>query len=333
MSDTSLTAMNTLGVPSKARRVHLIEKIDDLKRLAARFRANGPVVLGGGSNVVLAETIEQPVCLIRNRGIGVTRNGSAVEVTVAAGENWHNLVRWSLANGLAGLENLALIPGCVGAAPVQNIGAYGVELEGLFQRLLALDVQAGELLVLNRDDCKFAYRSSVFKLHPGRFIIAEVTLILQPGGTEVNTTYPDVAVELERLGVVRPDPVRVAEAVIRVRRRKLPDPRWVPNVGSFFKNPILSQERFDSMKIEHRALNGYSDPAGIKVAAAELIDLCGCKELRSGGLQVWPRQPLVLINPEHQSGAEVLAFAERIRVAVLQRFGVRLEIEPDIVGL
>jgi UDP-N-acetylmuramate dehydrogenase len=326
-----LDHLNTLGVPSRAQRLEQIQSREDLLRLAAEFAAEGYFVLGGGSNVVLAEAIDQPVCLMCNRGIELVQHGDKVAVTAAAGERWHDLVRWTLGKGLGGLENLALIPGSVGAAPVQNIGAYGVELNNLFLQLQALDVRTGEMIVLDKNACEFSYRSSLFKSHPGRYIISDVTLLLDAHSRGVNVDYPDVAAELTRLGVGRPRPADVAEAVIRVRRRKLPDPRFVPNVGSFFKNPVISRQQYDALP-DTESLRHYDDEAGVKLSAAQLIDRSGGKTLRAGGLSVWARQPLVLTNPGHQTGREVLAFARQIQDAVRGRFGVRLQIEPDTVG-
>jgi UDP-N-acetylmuramate dehydrogenase len=328
----SLAHLNTLGVTSRAREVQVIASIQDLEDLAPTARKSGLVVLGGGSNVILGDWLEEPVWLMRNRGIGVEAMGGIVEVTVAAGENWHNLVRWSLARGYSGLENLALIPGSAGGAPVQNIGAYGAELASRFVRLSALDVEAGRMISLDRAACQFGYRTSVFKSQPGRYVIGEVTLALDVKPTEVVSDYADLAAELNRMGVSDPTPVQVAEAVIRVRRRKLPDPRFVPNAGSFFKNPIVSGSEYDGLCRIHGTLAGRADGGRMKLAAAELIDRCGFKENTAAPVRVWQRQPLVLTNPERRPADDVLAYADRIRDAVESRFGVRLELEPDTFG-
>ena len=332
MTGESLAHLNTLGVTSRAREVHVVRSTQDLEDLAPLARDSGLLVLGGGSNVILGDWLEESVWLMRNRGVSVETLGRTAEVTVAAGENWHNLVRWSLARGYAGLENLALIPGSAGGAPVQNIGAYGVELDSRFVRLSALDIEAGRMVSLDRSACQFGYRSSMFKSHPGRYVIGEVTLALDTRPVEVVTDYADVATELNRMGVDDPVPVQVAEAVIRVRRRKLPDPRFVPNAGSFFKNPVIPGSEFDRLCKRHGTLSGRADGDGIKLAAAELIDRCGFKEDTAAPVRVWQRQPLVLTNPERRPAAEVLAYADRIRGAVESRFGVRLELEPDTFG-
>lgn len=335
-----LTALNTLSVRSEARELHTLSSLRDLPAVTVSAREGPVVVLGGGSNVVLAERLDCPVFLIRNRGIRAETRGARIEVTAAAGESWHGLVRWCLGRGLSGIENLALIPGSVGAAPVQNIGAYGVELDARFVALRALEVASGRLMTLTRAECGFGYRTSAFKSEPGRFVIAEVTLSLDETPGSPVTGYPDVAVELEAMGRRRPRPVDVAEAVIRIRRRKLPDPRRTPNAGSFFKNPVVDGATAIRLSALIPELRTFPAADGVKLAAAQLIDRC--RRGASGAVpfwasadapvRVWHRQPLVLTNPGQRPAAEVLAVAEAIRGAVADRFGVRLELEPDIIG-
>ncbi len=331
---TDLSGLNTLGVPAEAAQAYRIQRTDDLLAVAGKLRGGAVLILGGGSNVVLPRRVETPVCLMRNRGIRASGRGEQVAVTAAAGENWHDLVRWSLARGLRGIENLALIPGSVGAAPVQNIGAYGVELAERFVSLQALDLETGRLQHLDRSDCAFGYRTSLFREAPGRFVILEITLALAREPGPVSTGYAGVEEELQRMGIARARPVDVAEAVIRVRRRKLPDPRRVPNVGSFFRNPVITRAHYQRLTVGGRQLKSHPEGDGVKLAAAELI--AHCMKDAAGGwagkdapVRVWPRQPLVLTNPGRCDGARVLAVAEEIRRAVLERFGVRLTIEPD----
>lgn len=337
---TSLAALNTLAIPAEADEVQLLHSVAELQGFLDKLRAVGrtPIILGGGSNVILADRIDAPVCVMRMRGIRArTVVGGAVEVTVAAGENWHDLVRWSLGQGLSGLENLALIPGSVGAAPVQNIGAYGVELASGFVAADVLALDTGRTLRITKDDAEFGYRTSLFKVNPGRFVITAVTMRLQSETPAIHMDYADVAEELERLGRVSATrPVDVAEAVVRIRRRKLPDPRRVPNAGSFFKNPVVSVETFNDLQTRHGGLKSYADPAGIKLAAAQLIEYCINGDdgrpywaQPDQPVRVWHRQPLVLTNPGRRSGAEVLKVAGAIRGAVEGRFGIRLQLEPD----
>jgi UDP-N-acetylmuramate dehydrogenase len=333
--------MNTLGVPSEAADVRWIRGVEDLERACADARGLGlrPVVLGSGSNVVLPERIEAPVCLIRNRGLAVRMTADGVEVTAAAGECWHDLVRWSLGQGFAGLENLALIPGSVGAAPVQNIGAYGEELAARFVEAQVLELASGRRLRMVSADMAFGYRTSMLKADPGAFVIISLTLRLETRKPVINDRYPDVAEELKRMGRARtPRPVDVAEAVVRVRRRKLPDPRSVPNAGSFFRNPVIDEAHYRALVRRHGPLKHYPDPDGVKMAAAELIDrtLMAAEEPVAWAepdapVRVWDRQPLVLTNPGRRPATEVLEVAGQIQAAVMDRYAIRLQMEPDLI--
>ena len=336
---TSLADMNTLAVPSSATRLHVITGAEDLLKRWRDAQAADvrPVILGGGSNVVLAEHIGTPVWLIRNRGLTVEACRQGAEVTVAAGESWHGLVRWSLGLGLPGLENMALIPGSVGAAPVQNIGAYGEELAACFIGAEALNMRTGKIERLGAEELAFGYRTSSLKTTPGAYVILSLTLRLGDGRRPLNASYPDVAEELKRMGRQRRhSAVDIAEAVVRVRRRKLPDPRFVPNAGSFFRNPVIDASAFRALEQRHGPLRHFPDPDGVKLAAAQLIDLC-LKAARApvswaepdAPIRVWDRQPLVLTNPGRRPAGEVLAVADLIRQAVAERFGIRLQMEPD----
>jgi UDP-N-acetylmuramate dehydrogenase len=321
--------------------LHRIDSVDDLRRVWQEGQAQGwvPRLLGDGSNVVLAEEITTPLCLMRIRGLEATPAAGGVHVRAAAGESWQGLVRWSLGQGLAGLENLALIPGSVGAAPVQNIGAYGAELAERFVVADVLDLTSGTVCRMGRDEMAFGYRTSLLKGVPEKFAVLSITLRLDSEPATVNASYPDVSAELARMGRAEtPTPVHLAEAVVRIRRRKLPDPRVVPNAGSFFKNPVVSKETFTRMLSQHGELKAYPDTGGMKLAAAQLIERCiqASDERPSWAradapVRVWPRQPLVLTNPGRRPASEVLRVADQIRDAVQSRFDVRLQREPDLI--
>jgi UDP-N-acetylmuramate dehydrogenase len=238
---------------------------------------------------------------------------------------------WSLQQGYYGLENLALIPGSVGAAPVQNIGAYGVELSDLLQSVTAMDLGSGKLIQLSLEDCEFGYRDSVFKRQRQRFVILEVTLRLARS-PQPNIEYPDLRQELAVMRIGEPTPQDIAQAVIRVRQQKLPDPAVYPNVGSFFKNPVISAAQQASLKKQLPALKSFAFADGYKLAAAQLLDLAGWKQKSGHGVSVWPGQPLVLVNEHATDGESVLQFARAIQKDVEERYGVRLEIEPDTIG-
>ncbi len=325
---------NTLGVACLAQASE-VRSIAELRDFYSQPGNESARVLGEGSNVVLAPQLDCPVCIMGIRGLQLREvDHRQVDVIAGAGENWHELVCWSLAQGLYGLENLSLIPGSVGAAPVQNVGAYGAELAEFFVELSALDTHTGDLVVMDRASCEFSYRDSLFKSSGAerrRFVIAGITLRLSRQAAP-RTDYPDIQRELQQLGIDDASPEQVAETVIRVRRRKLPDPAVTPNVGSFFKNPQLDRPQAERVRRDFPQLNQYPTAHGSKLSAAQLIDLCGWKTRETGPVRVWQRQPLVLVNPERCDGRTVLRLAEAIREDVSTRFGIRLEIEPDTVG-
>ena len=328
MGETTLA--NTLGVSCRADRLAVARSEGELIS-ALRRHGSDLLLLGGRSNVILPRRLRRPSVLVATRGIDVRSAGDGFLVTVRAGENWHGLVRWSLGQGLCGLENLALIPGSVGAAPIQNIGAYGVELAGRTDSVRVFDRLAGEVRHLSPAQCGFGYRTSVFKAEPERFAVLEVTLRLGRSGARV-LDYPDVRQELRRLGWRQPNARQVAEAVIRIRRRKLPDPRRWGNVGSFFKNPVVAVEQAERLAESVPGLVHHACGSGVKLAAAQLIDLCGWKGHHAGAVGVWRRQPLVLVNRGSASADDFLALARGLRTSVLQRFRVPLELEPTVVS-
>ena len=325
---------NTLGVPCVADAVRVVA---DAETLADNLReaeasARPVTVVGGGSNLVLRSRLPGVVLLLRIRGLRVERlAANRWRVTAGAGEDWHEVVCATLGLGIGGLENLALIPGSVGAAPVQNIGAYGRELKDVLESVTVFDRRSGGLRELTVEDCGFGYRDSAFRRGGGASpapIIVAVTMILGHRGLVAD--YPDVTHELRRSGI-RPSHWAIADVVTRVRRRKLPDPRRVGNVGSFFKNPVVTPGAFDRLRGK-LSIDGYAVGDRIKVSAARLIDAAGWKGVAHGAVQVWPRQPLVLVNHGGATGADVLALARRIRDDVFSKYHVALELEPTVLG-
>ena len=321
---------NTLGVPCKADRC-IVARTGAQLIAALKRHAQDLVVLGGCSNVVLPARLKRPVCLVATRGIELRPEGGSFLVTAAAGESWHGLVRRTLGSGLGGLENLALIPGSVGAAPIQNIGAYGVELAERIVSVRVFDRTTEEIEDFSPERCGFGYRTSVFKSDPDRYAVLAVTLRLDRHGLPV-LNYPDVSRELGRLGWREPSPRQVAEVIIRVRRRKLPDPRRWGNVGSFFKNPVVTADAAERLARSVPGLVRHDAARGVKLAAAQLIDLSGWKGHRAGAAGVWHRQPLVLVNHGGACGDDFLTLAGILRDSVMQRFQVRLELEPRVIS-
>jgi UDP-N-acetylmuramate dehydrogenase len=330
-----LTALNTLHLPARAEALQPVEAAMDLPALTEALLQRGtPVlVLGGGSNIVFAGDFAGTVLHMRTRGIELlAHTGDTVRVAVAAGESWHDWVAHALAQGWYGLENLALIPGTVGAAPVQNIGAYGVELFEFVDRIEAWDMQSRIWLQLDAADCCPGYRDSVFKQSlAGRAIITRVTFRLTTR-PHVRCDYADLRGALRDAGVTAPTPRDVFDAVCAVRRAKLPDPALLGNAGSFFRNPVLPAGDAARLLAAHPDAPHYQgDDGTIKFAAAWLIDQCGWKGHRRGDAGVHERQALVLVNFGHARADDILGLAADIRRSVLARFGVTLEAEPRVV--
>jgi UDP-N-acetylmuramate dehydrogenase len=329
-----LKAHNTFGFDVSAQLACRIEQEAQLMAAVRDTRAAGlpRLVLGGGSNVVLTGDFAGLVLLVALRGRRVVReDADAWYVEAASGEPWHEFVAWTLSQGMPGLENLALIPGTVGAAPIQNIGAYGLEMCERFASLRAVELATGEVHEFDADACRFGYRDSVFKREGrDRFVITSVTFRL-PKVWEPRAGYADLAHELAARGDAPHDPTAQAifDAVVAVRRAKLPDPLELGNAGSFFKNPVIDAAQFAALKAREPDVVSYTQPDGrVKLAAGWLIDRCGWKGRAMGAAAVHERQALVLVNRGGASGAEVLALAKAIQADVLARFNVELEAEP-----
>ena len=325
----SLKPFNTFGLDCRAAALIEIESEEDLLGLPG-LDPKRDFVLGGGSNVVLLGDVPGTVYLNRIAGIGIIGEDSgSVQVEAGAGENWHGLVSWSLEQGLCGLENLSLIPGSVGAAPIQNIGAYGVELASVLESVTAWDWRAGGWTTLSREDCRLGYRDSRFRTaDAGRYLITSVRLSLSRS-FEARIDYPGLA---EELVGTRPTARAVSDAVIRLRRRKLPDPAVAGNAGSFFKNPVIARDQAEQLRSRHAELLAWPLENGkVKLSAAWMIEACGLKGRREGGARVSEQHALVLVNEGGASGHDVSALAIEVQKAVYEAFGVRLEPEPLLV--
>ncbi|MEO0318171.1 MAG: UDP-N-acetylmuramate dehydrogenase [Pseudomonadota bacterium] len=332
--DVSLRDLNTFGIDASASACVRVHSVADLQALRAdpALSALPRLVLGGGSNLLLTRDVDGLV--LHMTGTGIVIDGEDAQyryVTAQAGENWHGFVRWTLAHGCPGLENLSLIPGTVGASPIQNIGAYGSELAEFVDAVTAFDFTTGEIFTLDAAACGFGYRDSIFKhALKDRAVICSVRYRL-PKQWHSNLRYPELANEIAAQGIASPTAMQVSDAVIAIRRRKLPDPAQIGNAGSFFKNPVVSAATRDALLAQHPALVSYPQADGsCKLAAGWLIDQCGWKGKSLGAAGVHDRQALVLVNRGGATGAEVLALACRIVEDVQQRFGVTLEPEPVV---
>lgn len=333
-TDVSLKPFNSFGVEVRARLFAEAHSDDDVRRaLVLAGERNLPLlVIGGGSNLLLTRDVDALVLRMASRGLRIVQDdGQQVLVEAEAGEPWHPFVLWSLEQGLGGLENLSLIPGTVGAAPMQNIGAYGVELKDVFAGLTALDRQTGELRDFSLQECAFAYRDSLFKREANRWLILRVRFVLSRGAP-LRLDYGPVCQRLLEIGVEVPTASDVSRAICSIRSEKLPDPAELGNAGSFFKNPLVSVEVAERIRAEHADLVSY--PAGeglVKLAAGWLIERAGWKGFREGDAGVHRLQALVLVNYGAASGEQLLALARRIQADILSRFGVELEIEPNVL--
>nr|AHN97941.1 UDP-N-acetylenolpyruvoylglucosamine reductase [uncultured bacterium lac153] len=336
VENAKLDARNTFGVAARAPMLVEVGNTDALPELFGyAMLSEGPVlVLGGGSNLLFAGDPQGVVLALTAQSIALVEDdGETAIVRADAGVEWHAFVLWTLGHGLAGLENLALIPGTVGAAPIQNIGAYGVEVRESIHAVHAFDRRTRTMTTLSAEACAFAYRDSVFKHDPDRYVVTSVEFRLSRA-TRVRIDYAGVGDELAAMGIETPRASQVAEAVCRIRRRKLPDPTVIGNAGSFFKNPIVpfaqAQALVDAQP--HAPVFRGADDDTRKLSAAWLIDQCGWKGFREGDAGVAPSHALVLVNHGRATGAELLALARRIAASVEERFGVAIEPEPRIVG-
>ena len=329
-----LTGFNTFGLRARAARLVYVSDADHARALVneADWARTPRLVLGGGSNVVLTGDFAGTVLKVDLPGRRLLRTeADAWIVEAGAGENWHDFVRWTLAQGWPGLENLSLIPGTVGAAPIQNIGAYGLEIVDRFDSLDAIDLDTGACRSFRAHDCAFGYRDSVFKRQPGKWLVTAVRFRL-PRPWRAVTRYADVARELEARGLAQPGALEVSDAVIAIRRRKLPDPAEIGNAGSFFKNPVVAAEACARLLAAHPALPHYPQPDGSeKLAAGWLIEQAGWKGRDLGPVGCYERQALVLVNRGGACGADVRRIADAIMADVERAFGVRLEPEPVFV--
>ncbi|KPM31861.1 UDP-N-acetylenolpyruvoylglucosamine reductase [Croceitalea dokdonensis DOKDO 023] len=335
LQNVSLRPYNTFGIAVKAKAFLSVttplqlQKALRLEAYAERF------IISGGSNMLLTKDVDALVLHIALKGISIVEEtDEAVIIKAMAGENWHELVQWSLARNYGGLENLSLIPGNTGTAPIQNIGAYGVELKDIFVGCEAMEVKTQELVEFSKEDCKFGYRDSIFKNEAkDRYIITSVLLKLTKKDHKLLTFYGAIETELKDMGVVNPTIQNISDAVISIRQRKLPNPKEIGNSGSFFKNPVISKKVFVQFQKEHPNAPFYELPDGqFKIPAGWLIEQCGFKGKRFGDAGVHKNQALVLVNYGDASGMEIWELAMKIKSSVKTSFGIDIQPEVNIIN-
>jgi len=331
----SLKSYNTFGIDVKAKRFISVNSISDLKSIYASEKDTAKFILGGGSNMLLTKDVNALVIHVNLKGKEIISNDEgSVCIKAYAGENWHEFVQWTLENDYGGLENLSLIPGNVGTSPIQNIGAYGVELKDTFVSCEALNLDTLETETFTNADCKFDYRNSIFKQQArGKYIILSVIFKLTSKDHVLHTNYGAITSELAEMNISEPTIQDVSKAVISIRQSKLPDPKEIGNSGSFFKNPVIPKADFEVLQQKHPNAPHYvvSDTE-IKVPAGWLIEQCGFKGKRFGDAGVHKNQALVLVNYGDAKGEEILALAKKIQETVLEKFNITIEAEVNVIS-
>jgi UDP-N-acetylmuramate dehydrogenase len=335
LENFSLQHLNTFGIECKTRFYTEINSADELRDIIQnKHFINLPwLILGGGSNILFTQEFNGLVIKNNIKGIELIKeDNDHYFVKAGAGENWHKLVMYCIENNYAGMENLSLIPGNVGASPMQNIGAYGVEIKDVFEELEAVDLRTGEMKIFSNEECRFGYRESIFKHElKNKVLITSVTYRLRKK-PKFNTSYGAIEQELEQMGVKELSIKAISQAVINIRSSKLPDPAKIGNAGSFFKNPVVAKEQFEVLKEKYPAIPAYPQADGsVKLAAGWLIEKCGWKGFRKENCGVHEKQALVLVNYGGATGKEIWNLSEELIKSVRKQFNVTLEREVNIV--
>ncbi|MBT8309588.1 MAG: UDP-N-acetylmuramate dehydrogenase [Flavobacteriaceae bacterium] len=334
LENISLKPYNTFGIDVKARLFVSIDSISELKECLSIQEYPHKFILGGGSNILLTKDIEAMVIHMNLRGITViSETESHVVIKAGAGENWHEFVMWCLNNDYGGIENLSLIPGNTGTAPIQNIGAYGVELKDVFIECTVIDRISLETKTFTNSQCKFGYRDSIFKgSHRNKYIITDVTFNLTKKNHELHCSYGAISSKLSEMGVNNPTIQDISKAVIAIRSSKLPNPSEIGNSGSFFKNPVVSLDHFDKLKVQFPEIPNYpASSTSTKIPAGWLIEKAGFKGKRFNDHGVHEKQALVLVNYGSAKGEDILKLAKLIQATVHRIFDVSLETEVNIL--
>ncbi|RLJ99571.1 UDP-N-acetylmuramate dehydrogenase [Tenacibaculum discolor] len=328
----SLKEYNTFGIDVNAKRFVSITSVYQLQQLIKEEK--DIFLISGGSNMLLTKDIETLVVHINFKGISIDQqNHNDVYITVNAGENWHEFVLWCVSLNYGGLENLSLIPGNVGTCPIQNIGAYGVEVKDTITKVEAIEIKTGKLVSFSAEECQFGYRNSIFKNKAkGKYILTSVSFKLTKNNHKLNTSYGAIESELSSKGITNPTIKDISDAVITIRQSKLPNPKEIGNSGSFFKNPVISKEHFEKLQKKYPDIPSYviSDTE-IKVPAGWLIEQSGFKGKRFGNYGVHEKQALVLVNYGDASGKEIYELAQKIQRTIKDTFDINLEIEVNII--
>lgn len=334
IQNQSLKKYNTFGIEATANEFVAIQNQEELASILKENQSKKLFVLAGGSNMLLTKNIEALVIHINNKGIEIIEeNDDSVWVKSNAGEVWHEFVMWCIEHNFGGIENLSLIPGNVGATPVQNIGAYGVEIKDTFVSCEAMEIATQKMRTFTKEDCQFGYRESIFKGDlKNQYIILSVTFKLTKKNHKINTSYGAIDLEIEKNGIENPSIKDVSNAVIAIRQSKLPDPKELGNSGSFFKNPIVPIEIYNKAKSNYPEMPHYPvSETQVKVPAGWLIEQAGFKGKRFGDAGIHTKQALVLVNYGNATGSEIWAVAQNIQKTVKDKFGIEIEAEVNVI--
>jgi UDP-N-acetylmuramate dehydrogenase len=332
LNNISLKEYNTFGVECYAKRFVSIESFYQLQQLLKN--EHDVFLISGGSNMLLTKNIDKLVVLINIKGISIDQeNENAVHLTVNAGENWHEFVLWCISQNFGGLENLSLIPGNAGTCPIQNIGAYGVEVKDTITKVEVLEIETGKLVTFSNAECNFGYRNSIFKNKAkGTYVLTAVSFRLTKKTHQLNTSYGAIEKALQEQHISNPTIKNISDAVIAIRKSKLPDPKEIGNSGSFFKNPVIATKHFLELQKEFPTIPSYKiSETETKVPAGWLVEQSGFKGKRFGDAGVHKNQALVLVNYGNASGIEIHKLAQKIQETILTKFGISLEIEVNII--
>ena len=328
----SLKKYNTFGIDVNAKRFISVESFYDLQEVLKTEKEI--FLLSGGSNMLLTKDINKLVVHVNIKGISIdSEDKDHVYLTVNAGEDWHEFVLWCISQNYGGIENLSLIPGNVGTCPIQNIGAYGVEVKDVISKVEALDITTSKRIQFSNSECQFGYRNSIFKNNlKGKVVLTSVSFKLTKNSHQLNTSYGAINTELASQNILNPTIKDVSDAVIKIRQSKLPDPKQIGNSGSFFKNPVVSTERFQLLQEKHPTIPSYKISASeVKVPAGWLIETAGFKGKRFGEYGVHEKQALVLVNYGNASGLDIFKLAQQIQKTILETFDIILEIEVNVI--
>ncbi len=334
ISNFSLKNHNTFGIEAKARQFVAVHSVSDLKEVLEENPTTKKFILGGGSNMLLTQDIEALVIHVDLKGKKIIKeDDNYVWVESQAGENWHEFVLWTINQDFGGLENMSLIPGNVGTTPVQNIGAYGTEMKDTFVSCDAMHIASHEMKTFTKEECNFGYRESIFK-HEAKdqYVITSVIFKLTKTNHKINTSYGDITKELENKHITSPTLKDVSNAVIAIRQSKLPDPKELGNSGSFFKNPIISRDLFNTVKAKFPEIKHYDvSETEVKVPAGWLIEQAGFKGKRFGDAGIHKNQALVLVNYGNATGQEILNVSKDIQKTILEKYGIAIEAEVNVI--